>query len=184
MDLYRANVTEPAKYNHIGAVTPNAVMPCKPSLLSGTRWTINFVNLVLGGIRTDHYRFTRICGGDVTENSYSTDESLEFTEHLTSDVLTMFNGDDGPVFRYDVDTVFDVHDIAVPYPLHLVDHLKVERMAGCHDAPSPIHRQPVDLRFVNLNLQARTRRRTSRRLCRQGSPARGSRWKTRRSQWN
>ena len=152
--ISRHKVTEPARYSRTGPVTPNTVMPYKPSLLSGTGWTINALNLLLGGIKTDHQYDARFCGGEI-EHQYDTGEDFSFTEHLTSDVRTMFNSDDGPLFRYDVDATFDIEDGGVTYPLHLVEHLQVERLKGCHDTPAPIPGDWLDLKFVDLNLQAK-----------------------------
>ena len=126
---WRHEITDPTRYNGIGPVTPNTVMPYKPTPWVGTRWTINALNLALGGIGGYNLYDAILCGGD-REHWYETYEGLAYVEHLTSYVRTMFNSDDGPLFLYDVDAVFDVTDGRVTYPLHLREHLRVELLAG------------------------------------------------------
>jgi len=126
---WRQEITDPAHYRGTGPVTPNTVMPYKPTPWYGTRWTINMVNLVLGGVKGYNQHDAVLCGGD-REDWYETYEGLAYTEHLTSDTLTMLNSDDGPLFLYDVNAEFDVTDYAVTYPLHLREHLRVELSPG------------------------------------------------------
>jgi hypothetical protein len=126
---WRHETTDPIHYTGTGPVTPNSVMAYKPTPWYGNRWTINYVNLVLGGIEGYNRYDAILCGGD-REHWYETSTGTPFTEHLTSYARAPFNSDDGPLFLYDVDTEFNVTDGAVTYPLHLVEHLRVEPVSG------------------------------------------------------
>lgn len=126
---WRTEVTDPTRYDGNGPVTPNTVMPYKPLVWTGNQWTINSVDLRLGPL--EHYNLHEglLCGGD-REHWYETYEDYLYTEHMTSYVRSPFNSEDGPLFLYNVDAVFDVTDGYVTYPLHLVEHLQVELLYG------------------------------------------------------
>ena len=122
---WRSEVTDGTRYDGNGPVTPNTVMPYRPVVWTGNQWTINALNLRLGTLtRYDLYDGV-LCGGD-REHWYETYDDYLYTQHMTSYVLSPFNSEDGPLFLYDVDTVFDVTDYGVTYPLHLVEHVQVE----------------------------------------------------------
>lgn len=126
---YRAEVTDPTRYNGTGPVTPQGIMPYKPTVWTGTRWTLNGMNLVLGPLAAYFYEDTTACDG-AKEHWDDTSEDLVYLEHLTSYVRSPFNSDDGPLFLYDVDTQFDVTEFTITYPLHLKEHVRVELLHG------------------------------------------------------
>jgi len=125
----RYEATDPARYDGTGPVTPNTVMPVKPTLWTGNQWTINALNLRPGTLGSYELHDAILCGGD-REYWYETYEGYEPLFYMTSDLLSPFNSEDGPLFLYDVDAVFDVTDYGVTYPLHLEEHVRVELLDG------------------------------------------------------
>jgi hypothetical protein len=125
----RYEVIDPTRYDGQGPVTPNTVMPYKPYPLVGNQWSINSLNLRPGPLERYYLRDIIYCDGD-REHEYTTYDDYLYSYYMTSYVRSPFNSEDGPLFLYDVDTVFDVTEYGVTYPLHLVEHVRVERLDG------------------------------------------------------
>ena len=124
---YRAEVLDPTRYNGRGPVTPNNVMPAKPTLWHDNAWTINAVNLLLGGFETSYLRESSGCGS--RERNSQTFEVFDFKQYMVAQ-LVPFNSDDGPLFHYDVVTQTEASDIHLTYPIHIKEHMQVELVAG------------------------------------------------------
>lgn len=128
---FHGEVLDPTRYNGQGPVTPNTVMPYKPTLSYGNRWTMPSLNLVLGGFETFYLRENKYCGGGGERNTETDKEDLAFKEWMTSYVRAPFNSsDERPLFLYDVDTQIESSDSHLTYPIHLKEHLQVELVAG------------------------------------------------------
>ncbi|HZD09914.1 MAG TPA: hypothetical protein VE553_01125, partial [Candidatus Binatia bacterium] len=126
----RWEVADPARYNGDGPVAPNTIMTYKPMIWTGTKLTINVLNLALDGLTTDYRHDRTICDGETEHERDSTPNSFDHLENLTSAIRSPFNSDDDGLFLYEVDTQIPMYEAGVAYSLHVEEHLRVERLSG------------------------------------------------------
>ena len=124
----RVEVMDPTHYSGTGPIKPNTVIPAKPTPWVGTKWTMSWINLELGGLETSYRSDNVGCGNN--EHYYTTSVDTTFEEYLTSVRRAPFNSENGPLFLYDVDTSFEVDEGYVHYMLYLKEHLRVELTPG------------------------------------------------------